>query len=132
MAETPVDPAPGTGQIAQAISTAFVALLHDYTGQRPTSARTTIDHDTIVVTLRDSLTKAEHALAQQGQAPGVLAQRRAYSDAMREAMIAIVQRQTGRSVDAFLSDHLHDPDVAIKVFLLQPGDSDSEGEPDGC
>lgn len=46
--------------------------------------------------------------------------RRAFSDAMRDDMITTVQRLTGRSVDAFLSDHLHDPDVSIDVFLLHP------------
>ncbi|MBW3607457.1 MAG: DUF2294 domain-containing protein [Actinobacteria bacterium] len=56
----------GSGTLSAAISNAVVGLLHDYTGRGPTMARTTIGADTIVVTLRDSLTKAERTLADRG------------------------------------------------------------------
>lgn len=103
-----------------AISNAVVGLLHEYTGRGPTKARTTIGPDTIVVTLRDSLTKAERTLAQHGQALEVLAMRRAFQDAMREDLILAVEALTGRKVEAFLSDNLHDPDVAVEIFLMYP------------
>ncbi|MGI8412777.1 MAG: DUF2294 domain-containing protein [Solirubrobacteraceae bacterium] len=110
--------------MAAAISNAVVGLLHDYTGRGPTRARTTIGNDTIVVTLRDSLTKAERTLARGGQALEVLAMRRAFQETMREDLIAIVETLTGRTVEAFLSDNLHDPDVAVEVFLMSPDDGD--------
>jgi hypothetical protein len=37
---------------------------------------------------------------------------------MREDLIATVETLTGRTVEAFLSDNLHDPDVAVEVFLM--------------
>jgi uncharacterized protein YbcI len=107
-----------TGSLSAAISNAVVGLLHDYTGRGPTHARTTIGPDTIVVTLRDCLTKAERTLAQHGQALEVLAMRRAFQNTMREELIAAVERLTGRTVEAFLSDNLHEPDVAVEVFLM--------------
>src|SRR5688500_7474541 len=55
------------GSLSSAISNAVVGLLRDYTGRGPTHARTTIGPDTIVVTLRNSLTKAERTLASHGQ-----------------------------------------------------------------
>jgi uncharacterized protein YbcI len=113
------------GSLSQAISNAVVGLLHDYTGRGPTQARTTIGRDTIVVTLRDSLTKAERTLAQHGQAVEVLAMRRAFQNTMRDELVSTVQTLTGRSVEAFLSDNLHDPDVAVEVFLLNPSDGDA-------
>lgn len=116
--------APVVGSMAAAISNAVVGLLHDYTGRGPTRARTTIGNDTIVVTLRDSLTKAERTLARGGQALEVLAMRRAFQETMREDLIAIVETLTGRTVEAFLSDNLHDPDVAVEVFLMSPDDGD--------
>lgn len=130
MTDTPADPPLHAGQVASAISAAVVALWRDYTGRGPTKARTTIDQDTIVVTLRDSLTKAERTLAERGQAADVLAMRRAFQEMMRDDMIAAVQRITGRTVEAFLSSNLHDPDVAIEVFLMAPGNSDSAAEAD--
>jgi len=73
-----------TGTLSAAISNAVVGLVHDYTGRGPTRARTTIGADTVVVTLRDSLTKAERTLADCGQATEVLAMRRAFQDTMRD------------------------------------------------
>jgi uncharacterized protein YbcI len=117
---TPVEPATSMGSLSAAISNAVVGLLHDYTGRGPTHARTTIGADTIVVTLRNSLTKAERTLAGHGQALEVLAMRRAFQNTMRDELVGAVERLTGRVVEAFLSDNLHDPDVAVEVFLLAP------------
>ncbi|MCA1700772.1 MAG: DUF2294 domain-containing protein [Actinobacteria bacterium] len=108
------------GTMAAAISKAVVMLLHEFTGRGPTKARTTIGDDTVVVTLRDSLTKAERTLASHGQAIEVLAMRRAFQNTMRADLIAAVERLTGRTVEAFLSDNLHEPDVAVEIFLLNP------------
>jgi uncharacterized protein YbcI len=114
----------GTGSLSAAISNAVVGLLHDYTGRGPTHARTTIGPDTIVVTLRDCLTKAERTLAEHGQAVEVLAMRRAFQNTMRTELVAAVELLTGRHVEAFLSDNLHDPDVAVEIFLMSRADSD--------
>ena len=127
MVEAPVEPAPiaialGDGPLTAAISNAVVGLLRDFTGRGPTQARTTMGPDTVVVTLRDSLTKAERTLAARGQALEVLAMRRAFQDTMREDLVAAVERLTHRKVEAFLSDNLHDPDVAVEIFLLVPID----------
>ena len=117
-----------SGTLSAAISNAVVGLMHDYTGRGPTRARTTIGADTIVVTLRDSLTKAERTLADRGQVTEVLAMRRAFQDTMRVDLVAAVESLTGRTVEAFLSDNLHDPDVAVEIFLMNPRDSDGRRE----
>ena len=124
MADQPVAPeatiVPSDGHLTAAISNAVVALLREYTGRGPTRARTSMSGDTVVVTLRDSLTKAERTLAQRGQALEVLAMRRAFQDTMRADLIAAVEDLTKRTVEAFLSDNLYDPDVAVEIFLLKP------------
>jgi uncharacterized protein YbcI len=121
-APTVAPPATSDGPLTAAISNAVVGLLREFTGRGPTQARTTIGSDTIVVTLRDSLTKAERTLALRGQAVEVLAMRRAFQDTMREDLIAAVESLTGRKVEAFLSDNLYKPDVAVEIFLLEPLD----------
>ena len=121
MADPTAEPvAVADGPLTAAISNAVVGLLRDFTGRGPTQARTTIGSDTIVVTLRDSLTKAERTLAGRGQALEVLAMRRAFQDTMREDLIAAVEGLTHRKVEAFLSDNLYEPDVAVEIFLLVP------------
>jgi uncharacterized protein YbcI len=133
-ATTTADQPTHSGSISAAISNAVVGLLHDYTGRGPTHARTTVGADTIVVTLRNSLTKAERTLAGKGQALEVLAMRRAFQNTMRDDLIAAVERLTGRTVEAFLSDNLHEPDVAVEVFLLAAAPSNNhraDGHVDG-
>ena len=123
MVDVPVTPTAQTdGPLTAAISNAVVRLLREFTGRGPTQARTTMGSDTVVVTLRDSLTKAERTLAERGQAVEVLAMRRAFQDTMREDLIAAVERLTKRKVEAFLSDNLYEPDVAVEIFLLEPLD----------
>ena len=117
-----------TGSLSAAVSNAVVGLLHDYTGRGPTHARTTIGSETIVVTLRDSLTKAERTLASHGQALEVLAMRRAFQNTMRDDLVAAVERLTGRQVEAFLSDNLFEPDVAVEIFLMKRADVDGDGD----
>jgi uncharacterized protein YbcI len=116
------------GSLSAAISNAVVALLHEYTGRGPTHARTTVGSDTIVVTLRDCLTKAERTLAAHGQSTEVLAMRRAFQNAMRSDLIGAVETISGRTVEAFLSDNLHDPDVAVEIFIMRRSDHD-DGQP---
>ena len=118
----PLGVEPTVGSLSAAISNAVVGLLHDYTGRGPRQARTSISSDTIVVTLRDSLTKSERTLADHGRGLEVLAMRRAFQETMREDLVAAVEKLTGRHVEAFLSDNLHEPDVAVEIFLLSAVD----------
>ena len=83
--------------------------------------------DTIVVTLRDCLTKAERTLAERGQAVEVLAMRRAFQNTMRAELITAVETLTQRKVEAFLSDNLHDPDVAVEIFLMSRDGNNGDG-----
>jgi uncharacterized protein YbcI len=114
-----VEPEARGRSVAAAISNAVVGVMHDYTGRGPTRARTTMSPDMVTVTLRDSLTKAERTLADNGYATEVLAQRRLIQHTMREDMITAVQALTGRTVEALLNDNLPDPDIAVEIFLLE-------------
>jgi hypothetical protein len=55
--------------------------------------------------------------------------RRAFQDTMRDDLVAAVEALTGRTVEAFLSDNLHEPDVAVEVFLMEPNNSNGHREP---
>jgi len=116
------DGEPTRGQSAQAISQAVVRLVREYTGRGPTKAHTTINENLIIVVLRDTLLKAEHSLVHDGQARAVMDMRRRFQGAMREDLVAAITEHTGRTVEAFLSDNLVDPDVAVEIFILEPRD----------
>lgn len=119
--DLPLTPVPPVVQSpTAAIANAVVGVMHRYTGRGPTRARAVIAGDTIVVTLRDALTKAERTLARNGRAGDARAMRRALHDTMRADLVAAIEGLTGRTVEALLGDSLAEPDVAVAVFLLHP------------
>jgi uncharacterized protein YbcI len=111
---------PQTGSPSQAISNGAVHLLREYTGRGPTKAKTTISENLVVLILKDTMTKAEHQLAAKGKEDKVLDIRHEFQKVMRDELIALVEKETGRKVDAFMSDNHIDPDLAAEVFVLEP------------
>ncbi|MFZ1925844.1 MAG: Na-translocating system protein MpsC family protein [Solirubrobacteraceae bacterium] len=108
------------GSISAAISSAVVQLMREYTGRGPTKARTYIDEDLITVVLQDTLTMGERSLVRDGETDLVLTSRKAFQRTMSTQMIAAIERHSGRSVFAFLSDNHIDPDIAVETFVLAP------------
>ena len=102
------------------ISDAAVRLLSEYTGRGPTRSRTTIDRDTVVVMLGDTLTRGERKLVDNGKAERVLQLRHDYQLTMQYDLVAAVEAATKRSVVAFMSQDHIDPDLAVEVFVLEP------------
>jgi len=110
---------PAQSQSAR-ISTAAVQLLREYTRRGPTKAKTTIGEDSVVVMLADTLTQAERALVEYGNPELVVQTRHEFQNAMRQDLIGVVERETGRKVVAFMSDIHIDPDLAAEIFALEP------------
>jgi len=103
-----------------AISDGAVRLLHEYTGRGPTRSRTTIDGDSVMTVLGDTLTRGERKLVGSGKAERVLQLRHDFQMAMREDLIELVEGATERKVVAFMSQNHIDPDLAVEVFMLEP------------
>lgn len=108
------------GAVGADISRGAVQLLRQYTGRGPTKTRTVIAKDTVSIVLGDTLTKGESNLARIGEGDHVLDTRRRLQQIMREDFVQLVERLSGRKVEAFLSDHHIDPDYAVEFFLLEP------------
>ena len=105
------------------ISTAAVQLLLEYTGRGPTKARTMINDDVVTILLADTLTKGERKLVDNCRSDRVLQLRHDYQLTMRDDLVAVVERQLGRKVIAFMSQNHIDPDLAVEVFVLEPDGS---------
>jgi uncharacterized protein YbcI len=104
--------------MASAISNVLVRLLSEYTGRGPTQARTYINENLITIVLQDTLTKGELSLVRNGETGLVLANRKAYQNAMGPDLIASIEEISGRKVLAFLSANHIDPDYAVESFVL--------------
>ena len=106
--------------MSSAISTAVVALLSEYTGRGPTTARTYISEDLIIVVVYDTLTAGEREIVRSGGVDLVLATRKAFQKAMKPELIAIVERFSGRSTSTSMSHTHFDPDIVVESFFLAP------------
>jgi uncharacterized protein YbcI len=113
-------PLEGPTSASSAISEAAVRLLREYTGRGPTKSRTTINHDSVMIVLGDTLTKGERKLVERGKEHRVTALRHDFQMVMRDDLIAAVEEHVDRKVIAFMSANHVDPDLAVEVFILAP------------
>ena len=109
-----------TRSMSSTISNAAVRLLSEYTGRGPTKARTYIDEDLIIVVVYDTLTELERRMVRNGSIDLVLTTREASQKALKPDLVAAVERLSGRSTIALLSQSHIDPDVEIMSFVLAP------------
>jgi len=101
------------------IANAIARLHKDYVGRGPTNSRTTIDGDLVVVLLEGGFTRAERTLDDSERRDLVLAGRAGLQDAMRNAMIEVVQRVLGRRVRSFMSANDLERDLQSEIFVLE-------------
>jgi uncharacterized protein YbcI len=95
-------------------------LVREYTGRGPTRSHTTINHNSVMVLLGDTLTRGERKLVESGKEDRVLQLRHDFQMAMREELIELVETTLERKVIAFMSQNHVDPDLAVEVFVLEP------------
>jgi uncharacterized protein YbcI len=108
-------------QGAVAISNAITRLHREHYGRGPTSARTIVQRNYIVCFLDDVYTPAERTLIETGRLETVRQTRQGVHDATAPKFVAAVERTTGRSVIAFMTQVHFNPDMAACIFVLEPG-----------
>jgi uncharacterized protein YbcI len=102
------------------ISRGAVQLLREWTGRGPVKARTEISKHAVTIMLADTLTKGERSLVGAGRQEHVLHTRHHLQQVMRKDLVRLVETETGRHVQAFMSANHIDPDCAVEFFLLEP------------
>jgi len=109
--------------LTQEVSNDMVRLYKDLFGRGPTRVRTHFaGPDTIICTLRDSLTKAEKNLVDLGEHQRLRDIRRFFQHSSQGDFLESVERITGRKVEAFVSGIDTKMDVSSEVFYLVPQD----------
>ena len=109
------------GVMAAAISDGLVHLHKQYYGKGPTKAKTYLVNDTVICLLRGGFTIVEKTLIDEGRAEAVHDIRRSFQGAMEERFKQVVEEATGRKTSAYMSQIHSNPDVALEVFILEPG-----------
>jgi uncharacterized protein YbcI len=111
--------ADGDQSAAMQISNAMIRLYKELFGRGPTSARTEfVGTDTVLCTLRDSMTPAERSLVDMGEFQRTRDTRLYFQDATEDRFRGEVERILGRQVVAFMSAIDTREDVAIEWFQL--------------
>jgi uncharacterized protein YbcI len=116
-----------SGAMLAAITREIVRLHAAHYGKGPTKARSYLNGDALFCLMQDTLTAAERTLVERGQGEAVHAMRRAFQDAMADEFSALVERQSGRRVRAFLSQTSLDPDVDVEIFVLEAAEERPAG-----
>jgi uncharacterized protein YbcI len=109
------------GEMAAAISTGLVQLHRQYYGKGPTKAKTYFVNDTVVCILEGGFTTVERTLIADGQSDAVYEIRRSFQKAMEAQFTEVVEEATSRNVIAYMSQIHEDPDLAVELFVLEPG-----------
>ena len=88
-------------------------------GRRPSDARTYANDELVMCVLRDTLTPAEKGQLVEGRASSVHQTRLRVQEAMREELVAGVERLTGRKVVDLITAHDLDPGVRLRDLRVR-------------
>jgi uncharacterized protein YbcI len=104
------------------ISNAAVALHREHFGRGPGAAKSYVTDDVVICVLTDVFTPVERTLIDAGEAGHVRKTRAIHQVALEENYKQRMAEILGRPVIAFLSTIHIEPDVAVGIFMLGPGD----------
>ena len=116
------------GEMLAGISTGLVQLHRQYYGKGPTKAKTYMVNDTVICILKGGFTTVERTLIDNGQPDEVHDMRRSFQRTMEGQFTGVVEEATGRKVIAYMSQVHTNPDMAVELFVLEPGDEKVIGE----
>jgi len=106
-----------SGAIVAMVSRQIVGIYAEYYGRGPTKAKTIWRDDIVVCILEDVFTRAEQLLVDGGRFDQVRLNRQAFQDQIEPLFREVVEKVTGRRVDACLSQ-VNVNGVAAEIFTL--------------
>lgn len=108
-------------ELLVAVTGAMVELHERYHHRAPVTAKTLLlGDDLLVCVLGGVYTDVEKTMIELQRGPIVQETRSTFQEAMQHKFIAAVERLSGRSVLAFISNQHVGPDIEIELFMLKP------------
>ena len=114
-------PTGALGEALAEISNALVGLHKRFYGKGPVRAKTFLVDHTVLCLLEGGFTIVERTLIDIGRDEVVRDLRHNFQLAMQEQFTEVVETRLNRRVVAYLSQVHTDPDVAVELFMLEPG-----------
>jgi uncharacterized protein YbcI len=118
-------PSSTLGETLAEISNALVGLHKRYYGKGPVKAKTFLVDNTVLCLLEGGFTIVERTLIDTGRDQIVRDLRHSFQLAMQDQYTEVVESRLERKVVAYLSQVHTDPDIAVELFMLEPGDAGS-------
>ena len=118
-------PVSGTPLVGDALLTAvndeMIAMHRRYHHREPVTARTQLLGDDLLACVMGGVyTDVEKTLIEMQKSTVVQETRSDFQTAMQSRFISVVERLSGRSVLAFISNCHVGPDMEIELFMLAP------------
>jgi uncharacterized protein YbcI len=110
------------GELLTRISNEMVRAQKKFFGKGPTSAKSYMLDDMLLIVMRGGFTTAEETMLEFGQQDLVRQFRQIFQNEMTDRLHKMVEELTGRKVLTYQSQILFEPNVAVEIFLF-----DSEG-----
>ena len=113
---------PLTGDaLLEAVTEAMASMHERYYHRRPATARTRLlGDDLLVCVLGGVYTDVEKTMIELQKSTIVQETRSDFQAAMQHKFIEVVERLSGRSVMAFISNSHVGPDMEMELFMLAP------------
>ena len=114
-----VDARPCGGNLLLAISNSISALRREHYGRGPIKTKTYILDDIIIVVMREiGYSAIEKTMIESGEPQRVIALREDFQRVMARRYSDTIEALTDRTVVAFLNRAHLEPDVSMKVFIV--------------
>jgi uncharacterized protein YbcI len=106
------------GPLRQDISNTNETLFKQRFGRGPTTCRTYLEADLVVLVMSGGYTAGEQTMFEAGKWYDVRQARLAWQDSMEAHFVDAIERLTERTVRAFMSANHQDPDITVELFVL--------------
>lgn len=108
------------------ISNEMVRAQKQYFGRGPTSAKSYLLDDFLLVVMRGSQTQAEKSMLEFGHEDRVRDFRQQFENEMTTRLSATIEELTGRKVLGYQSQILFEPEVVVELFFFDRAVEESE------
>jgi uncharacterized protein YbcI len=109
------------GQVLARLSNEMVRAQKRFFGKGPTSAKSYMLDDLLIVVMRGGMTTAEHTMVEFDQKDRVREFRQVFENEMTGRLTSMVEEITGRKVMTYQSQVMFDPDLVVEMFVFDDG-----------
>jgi len=114
------------GDMLSRISTEMVRAQKKYFGKGPTSAKSYMLDDFLLIVMRENRTVAEKTMVEFGRVDLVREFRQEFENEMTGKLQGMIEELTGRKILGYQSQIIIEPDIVIEIFFFDRSAEEQE------